>query len=1135
MLQLRLLGEPALTDPAGRPLPLWRPELALLTVVACSGEGVRRDALAALLWPESDRKRARGALRQSLFRLRKRLGNVVRAKGEHLVLEPGRIQVDVLELNRALEDGDLERVAGLWGGSFLEGFFLEGNTEFDRWADGWRASLETRVEETVRSAVVAAEAAGDWPRALKWAEGLGALSPFSLEGGLRLARLRTLAGDAEGALAGLEALAARFRRELDAEPPPELDELADRIRLGRSPGERRTRSPSPQGRTSEHWPLVGREGEFREIGTAWARARKGRRQLVLLTGEPGIGKTRLAREFAHHAGLGGATVLEGRAYAVERGVPYAALAGILVGALHAPGLAALDGAALGELSRMVPSLARRFPSGVERPPRDLAGGRLRLTQAFRALLENLAYEAPLLLVLDDLPWADEATTAVLHYAWRTLPDHPVLFLVTARSQELDPGEPAHRFWTGALREDPGTAEEIRLGPLPLEAVEQLAGPHRDARVLRRRTGGNPFFLGELLREPGGKPGKGDTRDPESPRSLQVLVEERLRHLTEAEGRLLRAAAVLGRRFPLPTAAAVAGLDPRAGARAAGKLVERDLVREMGVGYDFVHDLVREIVREGIPASERRLLHRAAFHRLVTALSLPSESGDPGTKGPGPGRAGALARHAAEGGLRGEAFRWNLEAARQAEEIYAPGAAAGYLARARGIARSRGELLLVWTRTGELEWTRSRFPEAALAFLQAVRRARPGSDERLRLRLRLTESSLRSGLVEPSRLAAELASLLEEADGAGDPGLLRDAHMVAAVVRLAADHAPMALDETRRAVTAARAAGGGTLLVRALLLLARTAHQAGSRAQVLPALDEAVEIARGAGTSRELCDALSDRGTELSRLGRWDEAVQAWEHGLRTATEAVEPGAETVLRLNLSDLLARRGETEAAHAHLDRVEELCRRFHFPHVEAAVPVNRGLAAWLAGNLAGAVSHGTRAATWSPKAGDGDASKVPEDHRNEFFPAAARAGRSLVLLGLVAEGAEPEVVREALDELEGTLPAGHATWADDREITALARARAAEALGDAQRASLILAEAVTTAQDPFGRGLLLLEQARLRTRDSPEEAGAIRSRARELLDPLGLLTPPGAPAGAEPAADRSSGTRAPSPPEPGAGSTR
>ncbi len=626
------------------------------------------------------------------------------------------------------------------------------------------------------------------------------------------------------------------------------------------------------------------------------------------------------------------------------------------------------------------------------------------------------------------------------------------------------------MWATALRDEPDAVEEIGPGPLSVETVGRLAGPARDARDLRRRTGGNPLFFVELLRD-GEEGAGGEAEDrPRKLGSLRVVVEERLRRLSEAEVQILRAAAILGRRFPLPTAAAIAGLDLRAGARAVGRLADKGLVREAGVAYDFVHDVVREIVREHIPTGERRLLHRAAFHRLSPEAAAEGESWTHGRRAPGPGRAGALARHAAEGGLAGEAFRWSLVAARQAKDVYAPTASAGYLARARASARTPEELRLAWTRTGELEWARSRFPEAALAFLEALRLTDPGTGERLRLRIRLVEASLRGKLVEPGRLLAEMGPLLAEADGAGDPGLLRDARAVAAEVRLEVQDPEGAMEESRGAVTAAREAGAATSLVRTLLLQARMAHRAGARAAVLPALDEAVAVAREGGPVRELCDALSDRGTELSRVGRWDEALATWEEGIRRAVEGDEFGAEAVLRLNVSDILARRGDREAALRQLDRAEELCHRFHFPHVEAAIPVNRALAAWLAGDDATTVRYAAEAL------GGAEEPAGPRAADGRPFPAPERAARSLLLLALLAKGADREAIGEALTELEATDPTHHPTWADDREITVLARARAREALGDA-RASL---EALRTAReqvdDAFGLGLLLLEEARL-----------------------------------------------------------
>lgn len=261
MLHLRLLGEPLLTDPSLKPLSLWRPEMALVALVACSGRQVRREAAAALLWPESPEGRARGALRQTLFRLRQRAGEVVWVRGEGLALDSARVSVDVLEMERSLEKGHPARWVELYEGPFLEGFFLTGNAEFDRWADARRARFREDLEKALHALLLRAEEAGEWRPALEWAERLADLSPFAVDGVFRLARLRALSGDRDGALRALEELGARLRDELEVKPPPEVAALAERIRAGAGPKLETPRSPGRREASPEPWPMLGRAEE----------------------------------------------------------------------------------------------------------------------------------------------------------------------------------------------------------------------------------------------------------------------------------------------------------------------------------------------------------------------------------------------------------------------------------------------------------------------------------------------------------------------------------------------------------------------------------------------------------------------------------------------------------------------------------------------------------------------------------------------------------------------------------------------------------------------------------------------------------------------------------------------------------
>ena len=201
--------------------------------------------------------------------------------------------------------------------------------------------------------------------------------------------------------------------------------------------------------------------------------------------------------------------------------------------------------------------------------------------------------------------------------------------------------------------------------------------------------------------------------------------------------------------------------------------------------------------------------------------------------------------------------------------------------------------------------------------------------------------------------------------------------------------------------------------------------------------------------------------------------------------------EAIFRLNLSDLLARRGDRHEAEHHLERLQEICRRFHFPHVEAAIPLNRALAAWFAGDAPETIRRAD--VVLNP-----DTESPPPTQT-----AHARVARALALLGRLLAGASEEEIRDALLALENEGREGqHPNWSDDREMVALARIRAYQVLGKTEVALQLLSEARARLVEPFGRGLLHLQEATLLDGWDPARVRILHEEAGRILEPLELL---------------------------------
>lgn len=234
VFRLRTLGGAAL-ERDGVPLDTvgaQRKTLALLTLLAVTrGKGIGRERLAAYLWPESDTERARGALKQVLHVARRQLGSgeAIVGTGE-LRLNPSYVESDVDAFLSALEEGELERAASLYGGPFLDGFHLSGNPEFEQWASAQRTELALQYASALERLASGAEAQGGPDAAIPWLRRLQATDPFSARVTLRLMRAFDAAGERVAAQRCAEVHESLLREELDSPPDPEVSALAARLR-----------------------------------------------------------------------------------------------------------------------------------------------------------------------------------------------------------------------------------------------------------------------------------------------------------------------------------------------------------------------------------------------------------------------------------------------------------------------------------------------------------------------------------------------------------------------------------------------------------------------------------------------------------------------------------------------------------------------------------------------------------------------------------------------------------------------------------------------------------------------------------------------------------------------------------------
>jgi class 3 adenylate cyclase len=545
------------------------------------------------------------------------------------------------------------------------------------------------------------------------------------------------------------------------------------------------RPPLPPGIAAESGrAFVGREDALEALRGRLDAARGGSAQIVVVTGEPGIGKTRLMHEFARASHGDGATVLAGRCY--EEGLaPYQPFLEALTQYLATATDDELQrglGPRAGELIRLMPELGDRLP-GLAPVAGDPEGERYRLFDAVATVLAAAAADAPVLLLLDDLHWADTPTLLLLRHIVRVAGTEQILVVGSHREGAPDL-KPDLQEALGDL------ARETEVVTLKLAGLEQgsatrlidsWAGesvPTGFARAVRAETDGNPFFIGEVLRhieESGVLTGGGDERnwdvsveDLGIPEGVRQVIEGRLARLSEATNQLLRLAAVIGRDFELDLLQSVAGLsvdellsalDEASGARI---LVEDD---SGGDRWSFSHALVRDTLYESLSKARRVRLHRAIGEALEALHGT-------GTGAP----LAELSHHffrAAHAGDLGRAIRYAVGAAEQATALLAHEEAANLYERAVQALESKRpsddeRVCDLLTEAGHAHVRAGQEGRAREAFKRAAALARRRGDGERLGRAAIGFGGGIGGFGLRATVDDELISLLEEALGMLEP-------------------------------------------------------------------------------------------------------------------------------------------------------------------------------------------------------------------------------------------------------------------------------------------------------------------------------------------------------------------------------
>ncbi len=480
---LHLLGSPRVEGLNGTAeLPLGKP-LALLCYLALEPSGVRRSDLARMLWPSSPESRAKASIRQALWLIRKETdGDIVREEQGELTLDDTVVQTDLAALGGDLARGDLAEALERWNGGPLSGFSVPDARPWLAWADTVRGRWESQVGQAVEDRAAAAEGheRADWlRRAVE-------VRPYRVEAWLALVQTLVDLRDAEGA----DEAMLQLRQVADEDDIELVGEAERRIRLLR-----RTAYGDPGERLVPEF--VGRSEEFSALMQAWRSALSGRSRVVGIVGEAGTGKTALAAETLRYAEVDEGQTLEVRAVRAEAGLDLGVVGSVVADLIRRPGAAGTSPGSAQALRSLVPSEG----DAVAPVPQSTT-----LADALADLLDAVSHEAPVLLVVDDAHWIDEASAIVLLRAARLLRGSRVLMVWTCRPGEH--GTPNRGLTALRSAVEEGSGAVVELGPLTQSEVRELVAlllPDSDPEVLANlatrihvASGGSPFHIVEIL-------------------------------------------------------------------------------------------------------------------------------------------------------------------------------------------------------------------------------------------------------------------------------------------------------------------------------------------------------------------------------------------------------------------------------------------------------------------------------------------------------------------------------------------------------------------------------------------------------------------------------------------------------------
>lgn len=932
-----------------------------------------RQQIASAFWPESSDAQARTNLRQLLYRLRQELPEAdrfLRIEGATMQWQArAPFRLDVAAFEDALARADkamrsrrhedtftdvviaaLREAVAAYQGELLPGCY-------DEWLLSRRERLRQQYAGALERLTSTLERKADYDTAIHFARMLLAQGDLQETNVRRLMRLHALSGNRAAAVRVYHNCVTVLERELGVAPAAETRHMYEQLMEATSwKGLSQPSRPSLAATV-----LVGRREEWPVLQSAW-RAAATSPHLVLLAGEAGIGKTRLAEQFLQWAGRQGIATAVARCYPGEGGLAYAPIAAWLRADALRPTLSRVDDVWLGEIARILPELGVTQRDATDAEPEP---GSWQQQRFFDGLVRAFStFRKPLVLFLDDLHWADRATLAWLSYFLAAQALNQVLVLGTVRKEELVDDHPLNPFrWRLAAA---GQLTEIDLGPLSREETIEL-GSRTTGHALEgaladrffQETEGNPLFVIESAHM---VQTASDLENKEIflPPRVQAVIEARLNQLSPTAHEVAGLAAAHNSQFSFELLSHAGDYSEEDLVSALDELWRRRLVREVDeTDYDFSHGKIRDVAYGSLGRPRRQFFHRRLAQALenVHAGALDQVSA-------------RIAAHYVRAGELGRAFEFYARAAGHAATLYAYGEAEALYTQAMSLAERQAipdaQLARLYARRGRMLEHTGRFEEAVSLYRELRAWAERRGDRGL---TGLALARLVSCYIEPNAIhdvqAAEplIRQGLDVAREIGDPSLeadllwsqvIRETHYGNTVeaqrigeccLALAREHGlerrlgyvlhDLALNlrlagASERARSYAQEAQTMIRKLGNLPMLADSLNQQGLMhlmhlefAGALSCLTEARQVSERINNRWNLAYSSWLQGMIWSGQGAWGHALEAWQESEKQGQRVGFLTALIIVRLQQGMLLRQLGDLDGARARHEEAYEASR--------------------------------------------------------------------------------------------------------------------------------------------------------------------------------------------------------------------